>query len=55
MRLARALEEKLLDTRLRDKLLSDGKITKEQLDSYMNGLSDDEANSTYEEEKTKEQ
>ncbi len=53
MRLARALEEKLLDTRLRDKLLSDGKITKEQLDKYLDTLNDDETNSTYEDAQAK--
>lgn len=44
MRLARALEEKQLDTRLRDKLLAEGKLTKETLDSYVSGLEDDAGN-----------
>lgn len=44
MRLARALEEKQLDTRLRDKLLAEGKLTKETLDSYVSGLEDDADN-----------
>ncbi len=55
MRLARALEEKLLDTRLRDKLLSEGKVTKDQLNTYLDKLGDDESTSTYEEESPKQQ
>lgn len=45
MRLAKALEEKLLDLRLRDKLLAEGKVTKAQVEEYLNSLSDDEENS----------
>lgn len=47
MRLARALQEKLMDVRLRDKLLAEGKVTKEQVDSYLNSLSDDTTKATY--------
>ncbi|EQC46082.1 hypothetical protein [Bacteriovorax sp. Seq25_V] len=45
MRLARALEEKLLDLRLRDKLIAEGKVTKAQVEEYLNSLTDDEDNS----------
>ncbi len=44
MRLARALEEKQLDTRLRDKLLAEGKLSKETLASYTGDLPDDASN-----------
>ena len=47
MRLARALQEKLMDVRLRDILLAEGKVTKEQVDSYLNSLSDDTTKATY--------
>ena len=53
MRLARALEEKQLDTRLRDKLLAEGKLTKETLDGYINGLSDDTSNCKIEDDSDK--
>lgn len=45
MRLAKALEEKLLDLRLRDKLIAEGKVTKTQVEEYLKKLSDDEENS----------
>lgn len=35
------LPEKLMDVRLRDKFLSEGKITKAQVDEYLNSLPDD--------------
>ncbi len=40
MRLERALEDKLHDLRLRDKLLTEGKVTQAQLDEYLNSLKD---------------
>jgi hypothetical protein len=42
MRLSRALEEKLMDVRLRDKLISEGKVTKQQVADFLNSLSDDQ-------------
>lgn len=42
MRLNIALEEKLMDVRLRDKLISDGKITKAQVEEFLNSLPDDQ-------------
>lgn len=50
MRLARALEDKLHDLRLRDKLLAEGKITQAQLDDYLNGLDDSSDNAEQTEE-----
>ena len=41
MRLSSALEDKLLDIRLRDKFLAEGKITKELLQEYLNTLVDE--------------
>ncbi len=45
MRLSKALEEKILDIRLRDKHLSEGKITKEQINDYLSKLEDSANNS----------
>ncbi len=45
MKLRLALEEKLMDVRLRDRLLAEGKITKEELKKYLDSLSDDAKNS----------
>jgi len=44
MRLAKALREKLNDVRLRDKFLGEGKLSKDQIDKYLQGLPDDENN-----------
>lgn len=41
MKLRLALEEKLLDVRLRDRLLAEGKITKEDVQKYLETLPDD--------------
>lgn len=41
MKLRQALEEKLLDLRLRDRLLAEGKITKEEIQKTLKGLPDD--------------
>ena len=46
MRLSRAIDDKKLDLRLRDKWLLEGKISKDQLEEYMNSLEDDAANMT---------
>jgi hypothetical protein len=43
MKLRQALDEKLLDLRLRDRLLAEGKITKEDIAKMMSQLSDDTA------------
>lgn len=44
MKLAMALEEKNMDVRLLDRLLAEGKVTKSQVDEYLNNLEDDEGN-----------
>ena len=44
MKLARALEEKLLDVRLRDKLMAEGKLTKAEVDEYLQKVPDDQKN-----------
>ena len=40
MRIANALKEKLMDVRLRDKLIAEGKITKEEVEKYLHELDD---------------
>lgn len=45
MKLRLALEEKLMDVRVRDRLLAEGKITKEELQKYLDSLKDDAGNS----------
>jgi polyhydroxyalkanoate synthesis regulator phasin len=44
MKLRLALEEKLMDARLRDRLLAEGKITKEEVKKYLDSLSDETKN-----------
>ena len=46
MRLSRALKDKMMDVRLRDKLVTEGLITKKELEEFLKGLEDDEKNST---------
>jgi polyhydroxyalkanoate synthesis regulator phasin len=41
MRIAQALKEKLMDVRLRDKLIAEGKVTKEEAEKYMADLPDE--------------
>ena len=50
MRLSRALQEKLMDVRLRDKLLAEGKLTKEEVKKFLDGIGDETKNSTYTDE-----
>lgn len=47
MRLSRALQDKMMDVRLRDKLLAEGKVTKEQVQAYLAELPDDESKAVY--------
>ena len=47
MRLSRALQEKLMDVRLRDKLLAEGKLTKEEVKKFLDGTGDETKNATY--------
>lgn len=44
MKLRLALEEKLMDARLRDRLVAEGKITKEEVKKYLDGLADETKN-----------
>ncbi len=44
MKLRLALEEKLLDVRVRDRLVAEGKIPKEDLKKYLDSLPDDMKN-----------
>lgn len=44
MKLRLALEEKLMDVRVRDRLLAEGKITKEDVKKYLDTLSDEGKN-----------
>ena len=47
MRLPQALKEKILDLRLRDKLIENGTLTKKQVEEYLNSLTDDSNSMTY--------
>ncbi|MCR9205580.1 MAG: hypothetical protein NXH75_13435 [Halobacteriovoraceae bacterium] len=42
MRLARALEDKKFDLRLRDKFVADKKLESKEVEDYMNNLENDE-------------
>lgn len=46
MRLSKALQDKMLDTRLRDKLVAEGKVTAAEVENFLNSLPDDAANKT---------
>ena len=46
MRLARALENKKYDIRLRDKLVADKKLERKDVEKYMKDLEDDSTRST---------
>lgn len=46
MRLARALEDKKFDIRLRDKLVADKKLEYKQVDDYIANLEDDTSRHT---------
>ena len=41
MSLSKALKEKQLDVRLRDKLLAQGRLKNEELETYIKSLTDD--------------
>ncbi len=45
MRLARALDEKKMDVRLRDKLVTENKISKDEVKQYFSSLADQTDNS----------
>jgi hypothetical protein len=46
VRLNKALEDKQLDVRLRDKLVTEGKLTKSQVEEYYKSLPDDQTLAT---------
>lgn len=46
MRLARALEDKKYDVRLRDKLVADKRLEHKEVESYLQGLEDDQTRQT---------
>jgi hypothetical protein len=46
MKLRMALDDKLLDVRLRDRLVSEGKISNKQVEDYLKSVPDDEGNYT---------
>jgi hypothetical protein len=46
MRLSRALKEKKLDLRLRDKNVIEGNLPKEEVEKYLKELPDDAENAT---------
>ena len=41
MRIAQALKEKLMDVRLRDKLIAEGKVSAEEVEKYIADLPDE--------------
>lgn len=45
MKLRLALEEKLLDVRVRDRLLAENKVSKEEIKKYLENLPDESKNS----------
>ena len=47
MRLSNALSEKLMDVRLRDKLVTEGKVTNNQVKDYLDKLPDDKSNLSF--------
>jgi len=53
MSLSDALKDKQLDVRLRDKLLAQGRLKNEELDSYVNSLTDDTDKMTVIKQETK--
>lgn len=47
MRLGRALTEKLMDVRLRDKLLAEDKLSKEEVKKFLDSIPDEAKNASY--------
>lgn len=47
MRLPQALKDKILDLRLRDKLVENGTLTKQQVEEYLKSLPDESSSLTY--------
>lgn len=55
MRLSRALQEKLMDVRLRDKLLAEGKVSKEEVKKFLDSISDEAKNASYTDDNSEEE
>jgi polyhydroxyalkanoate synthesis regulator phasin len=55
MRLSRALTEKLMDVRLRDKLLAEDKLSKEEVKKFLDSIPDEAKNSSYTEDNSEEE
>ncbi|MEA9356327.1 hypothetical protein SHI21_08945 [Bacteriovorax sp. PP10] len=55
MRLSRALTEKLMDVRLRDKLLAEDKLSKEEVKKFLDSIPDEAKNSSYTEDHSEEE
>ncbi len=55
MRLSRALQEKLMDVRLRDKLLAEGKVSKEEVKKFLDSIADEAKNASYTDENSSEE
>ena len=47
MRLSQALKDKLMDVRMRDKLVADGKLTKEKVREAVKVMPDESAGAMY--------
>lgn len=45
MKLRLALEDKLMDSRLRDRLVAEGKISKKDVDNYLANLPEEDSSS----------
>lgn len=54
MRLSKALNDKVMDVRLRDKLVADGSLSKEEVQKYLSELPDDNSNLQFTDEKSAE-
>ena len=54
MRLSKALNDKVMDVRLRDKLVSEGSLNKGEVEKYLTDLPDDNANLAYTDDGVKE-
>lgn len=53
MKLSTAIAEKKLDLRLREKAVHEGKLTKDELATYLNSLPDDSDSMTFTEDEKK--
>lgn len=47
MLLSHALKDKIMDVRLRDKFLAEGRISPKEIEAYLKGLDDDGSNLSF--------